>query len=704
MKVLFNKLKKANKVFLSIYLIMFIIYIIFYVLFIKNIVDLSGIETNLRIILIVIFGIWILVYLFWNLINLILKRHITISILTAITIIFVVIFGVFNHYMKVLYTGIDNLSEKEYVTYTSNLVTLNGTKITNESKLGMINSKEDVEGNILAKELIKDKNLKNEVISYSSYYEMIYDLLNKEIDGIFLSSNYLTVFGGEDEFKELNNTVVAYSFSKKMENRDTSIVSNKSLTEPFTILLMGVDSTADGLDANTAFNGDTLMLVTFNPKTLNATMFSIPRDTYVPIACNNNRHAKINSSAAYGTSCVIDTIKNLTGIEIDYYLKVNFKAVVDLVEALGGVDVNVEAPDYSYYIKSYNGRVCEQNSKRRKGKYLVCMDAGEQHLNGEQALAYARNRHGYLQSDIARNRHQQQIVEAIAKKVVNKDNINRIEEILNAITNNLATNMSKKQILSFYDVMKNMISKSFSDGDFINIEKTYLEYYSLPVKLSNNGSFTSAIGYYPDSLEAIVKLMKVNLGLEKKEIVKTFSFDANEEYTENIVGKGITTGDKLETVPDLTGMTLTKAEAWASTHNISIKTKYLDSDDKDYNKKIAPGLIAKQSVSRGILINNVKDITVYINNAPKEEPKDNNDNNNKTPTTKPKNDTNNNNNKKPNTGSNNNNNGNNNNGIITPTPPKVDEVPKDDTTDPGLGDILPSPAPDDDTEKDNSDE
>jgi len=87
-------------------------------------------------------------------VNLILKKHITIAITTAFTVIFTVAFGFVNYYINVIYTGIDNLAESEYVTYTSNLVVLNGNKIDNNSKLGMINSSDDIEGHILAKELI----------------------------------------------------------------------------------------------------------------------------------------------------------------------------------------------------------------------------------------------------------------------------------------------------------------------------------------------------------------------------------------------------------------------------------------------------------------------------------------------------------------------------------------------------------------------
>ena len=634
MKVLFKKIKKTNKIFLIIYLSTFITYLITYILLIKNLSGLTGIETALRTFLICLFGIWGIIYFLWNLINLILKKHIKIAITTAITLILAIVFCFINYYINILYTGLNNISESEYINYTSNLIVLNGKKITDESILGMINNSDDIEGNILAKELIKKEGLtNNEIVEYSSYYEMIFDLLNGEIDGIFLSSNYQTIFGSEEAFKDLKNTTVLYSYSKEMKNQDTTLVSNKKLTEPFSILLMGVDSEIDGLNANAAFNGDTLMLITFNPKTLNATMFSIPRDTYVPIACNNNKYAKINSSAAYGTSCVIDTVEQFTDITIDYYVKINFKGVVDLVDALSGIEVDIEAPDFNYnHGVNCGGKFCEQNSDRdTSAKGMIYLDPGLQTINGEEALAYARCRHLYLQSDIDRNKHQQQVVEAIAKKAASLDNLSKIEEILNAVTKNITTNMSSNQILSFYDVLKNMISNSLKDEAFLTIEKTYLEYYSLPVRLGNNGMITSAIGYYPDSLKAITKLMKENLEIEEHEMIKTFSFEANEEYTTKVTGQGITTGEKLETMKNFVGLSVNEAEIWANSHNIILNKEFVDNTSAYYNSNIAPGLIANQSVSDGILLKNVSELTIYINsitNSSDNSTIDENNNNN----------------------------------------------------------------------------
>ena len=96
---------------------------------------LSGVETLIRSIVIALFGIWLIAYFLWNLINLILKKHITLSITTALTIIFVVVFSAVNYYINVIYTSIDNLAESEQVTYTSNLIVMSGTSLNDNSNL-----------------------------------------------------------------------------------------------------------------------------------------------------------------------------------------------------------------------------------------------------------------------------------------------------------------------------------------------------------------------------------------------------------------------------------------------------------------------------------------------------------------------------------------------------------------------------------------
>ncbi|MBQ4584443.1 MAG: LCP family protein [Bacilli bacterium] len=602
MKVLLKKLKKASKVALSFFGISTILYLVLYILFVINILSLKDVETLLRVIVIFFFAIWIITYLFVGLIKLVQKKYKLFTVLTIFTFIFSIIFGVANFVFTFAYDTLDRLGEKDMIVYTSYLISMKDTEFNENSKIGMISNEDDIEGNILAKEILSKYKLKNDIKKYDDYLIMISDLYNGDVDAIFVSENYVTLFNGEEHFTDIGEvTKIIYKYSEKRKNEDKQIISNKSLTEPFTVLALGVDSDSEGLDANAAFNGDTLILMTFNPKTLTATMFSIPRDTYVPIACRNNAYAKINSSAAYGTSCVIDTIEQLTDIPIDYYIKVNFKAVVHLVDAVGGVTIDVEEPDFNTnHGIDCKGKVCTGSSDRSSGK-VIYLDYGMQTLDGEQALAYARNRSQYIESDLARNRHQQEVITALAQKALTINSFDKFESVLDAVSNNIATNMSRDQIISSYDILKSMLERTLNKEEMINIKKTYLEVSSLPVNLGTR--VTSALSYYPDSLAEITKLMKENLEIEKPELVKTFSYSINEDYESKVFGKGIRSGESLKLMPSFIGKTVSEAQSWATENNITVEFDYLDRSSN---------IITNQNVASGVLVKNVKSVLFTV--------------------------------------------------------------------------------------------
>lgn len=604
MSVLLKKFKKCNKVQQFFYIFSSLSYLVGLAFFIYNMLRLTGIETGIRIIVIVFFTLWLFLYLISALICIITKRNKTFIAATICNFISIIIFICSSLLVNYLISSLNTIN-KEYILYTTNLIALNDTTITDESRLGMISNENDIEGNVLAHKLIAEKHIDNEIVSYDDYFEMAYDLYQGKIDGMFISSNFAVTLGVQEQYENIADEVkVIYSYAEEMENQD-NIKTNKKLTEPFTMLIMGVDSTLDGLNANQAFNGDTLILVTFNPKTLTATMLSIPRDMYVPIACRNGAYDKINSSAAYGSSCVISTVEQITDIEIDYYLKINFQGVVDLIDELGGVTVDVAAPDFN----TFKGRVCEQDSKRRKGEHLVCMDTGVQKLNGEQALAYARCRHLYLLSDIARNAHQQDLIEATVQELKKINNIEQIKSILDVVSKNIDSNMTSDQILSFYNVCKEMLlNVNTSDDSLLAIKKSYLEYYSLPVYLPTYNMTTSALGYYQSSMDAIIKMMKVNLELEEAEMVKTFSIDYNENYETKPTGKGITDSNKLETLPSFIGNTENEVRAWCEARGISVTAEQADSS-------LPAGTVVNQGLHQGVFVKNVKHLLIYVSNG-----------------------------------------------------------------------------------------
>ena len=629
-----RKLKKSNLVIRIIYYLVTICYLISSILFIKSLLNLTGIETGIRIIAIIFFIIYFLLYVFINFLNLLRRKYKGLIISTIFSLLFILIFFIGSYYINYVYSNINNMQESDKITYNVYLITLKDTEFSSESKIGVISDKIDKDNNELSTKLYKKKNLKNEIVEYNDYIKMLDDLYNNVIDGAIVPGNYDTLFRNEVGFENIvYDTKVIYEYSEKRQNEDLNIVSDKDFSEPLTFLFLGVDSEGDGLNANAAFNGDTLMLMSFNPKTLSSVLLSIPRDTYVPIACNNNRYAKINSSAAYGTGCVISTINKFLDINIDYYVKINFKGVVDLVEAVGGVEVDVEAP--TYMANAYGGKVCEQNSDRQWGDKLVCINPGLQVLNGEQALAYARCRHMYIGSDLDRVRHQQQVVEALANKVLHFNSIKEFQDILNAVSKNIATNMDTDTILSGYNVAKNVLGNKLSGKDSLNIQKASLETYSLNVYVPSQGRKTSAQGYYESSLEDIKKAFNIVLGKETEEPIKTFSFSVNETYEIYRPGKGKRTGQSGALLPNFVGKSISEAQSFCNSNNINLEIKYVDSGSEHYNDQVAVGLIGDQSVHKDVLLSTVSNLTVYVVNS---KNTNSNQNTNTTKNTENKND------------------------------------------------------------------
>ena len=610
MKVLLGKFKKTKFSTRLVYIVTSLIFLISYILLFINVLRLEGIETLLRVIGLSFLGLLLLIYGLVGLILLIKKKNMAVYF-TSIFIILISAVSIIGSLTINRILGSIGALSKDTVIYTTNLIALNGTEFVNDDSfvVGIINNDTDIEGNVLAYELINQEKLKIKLEKYDSYFEMLEDLYSGKIKGLFISSNYVIMYSQYEQYANIGEeTKVLKTYSKEMKNQDY-IENFASVNEPFTILVMGVDSTADSLQKASSFNGDTLMLIAFNPHNLNATVFSLPRDTYVPIACLNGQESKINSSGAYGTKCVINTVQNLTGINIDYYVKVDFQGVVQLVDSLGGIDVEIEEPTVKSYLNKYNGRVCESNSVRSM-RDLVCMDTGVQHLSGEQALAYSRNRHGYLDGDFARNRHQQLVVEGTAKAVKNISSVNDFYKILDTITPHIDTNMQTKEMLSLYGVAKTSLTSN--NDSIINVQKTFLTGYALTMYVPNLRANVWTYQYYPQSLQEIVDAMNVTLDKKKASMITTFSFSANEEYTVPVIGSRYYSVNRKEVIPNFVGQTLEQVKAWNNQRNITTYVNFIHSDNELYDETLAEGTVVSQSARKGDLVSNVNSITVGV--------------------------------------------------------------------------------------------
>ena len=547
-------------------------------LLIGSIYMVSGVENTIRYIsMIIIFIInIILILLIRKFFKSDKKSKVAISII--ICIILVIVQSLVGYFIIRTYSTLSNMN-KSKITYTTVIATKSESKLNDindlqDKKIGIVVDETSIDGYIIGLEIIKDQNLENdnEIVEYTDFSSLVKDLYGSKIDAMIISKNYPSMFKAMDDYKNIEQeTKIIYEKSKTLTKDEISKYTGEEMVnfntsdkidKPFTVLVMGIDSTASTLSKNATGNGDSLMMVTFNPKTLNATIFSIPRDTYVPIACfENQKENKITHAAWNGESCMIKTIENFTGINIDYYVKINFQGVVKLVESLNGISVDVPL-DF-----------CESNSKRStKSENLICLKKGVQTLNGEEALALARHRKTLTTGDLQRGVNQQLVVQGILNKLKSVKSANQMLNILDTVSQNMDTNFTTKQILSFYDIAKNLFLTSTTDN-LINMKQLYLQGASQMIY--DEGLGLTLYNYIPnkESLDLVINAMKQNLGLEEVEHVKKMEFSIEKPFKLETVGSNVETATKTYTLlPNFIGESESYARSWLSSNGISVTT------------------------------------------------------------------------------------------------------------------------------------
>lgn len=621
-----KELKKA-KGWLIIMMLLFLIVTGASVYFIYAISLLNGIENTLRFIVsVVVVMIWLLTLRSY--IRSLKKRKISKYIPRIIlSIIYIVILIVIGGFIIKTYSKVDNLTSSHDL-YSTSIVTLKSNKVDsikdmNNKKIGRIMDETSVEGYTIPEEIIDKNNLKNKIEDYDTYTDLLDALLNEKIDYVFLPTDYVAMFSSIETYAEIGNTTkIIYTQTKEVKAEKKA---GSNLKEPFTVLLMGVDSEQE--DVRTAsYNGDSLMLITFNPKTLSSTILSIPRDTYVPIACmKNQRKNKITHAAWQGESCMINTIQNFTGITIDYYVKINFKGVVKLVDSLGGIEVDVPLG------------FCEQDSDRNFGN-LQCVEAGHQVLNGEQALAWARHRKSAGFDDFVRGQNQQLVVKGILNQLKNVRSLDTVYELMDTLGNNMQTNMTTNEILSLYNIGKDVIIKAADTPmeELLSMQRLYISgsdayIYDYDPR-SGQGTRMNLYNFVPyeESLQAVIDAMKVNLGLKEPKMIKEFSFDINEPYEETIIGKMNKGTTGINLLPDFSGDTEAIVRSWGSRYGFTVAVKQVASSR-------AKGTVISQSIPAKTDMEYVKSITINVSTGvgatkPKDDDDDKKETSKPTPT------------------------------------------------------------------------
>lgn len=246
------------------------------------------------------------------------------------------------------------------------------------------------------------------------------------------------------------------------------------------ILLIGVDG-SDARQLGDRSRSDALVVATFNPEEKSVKLLSIPRDSYVYIPKVGYKDKITHAHAFGGTHAAIESVEEMLDIPIDYYVKMNFNAFIEVVDALGGVEVDVP----------YDRLEKDENDKN-----AIQLKKGLQVLDGRHTLALARTRK--MDNDIERGKRQQMILQAIIKEMASLKSIAKYGDVIEAVGDNMKTDMTFKEMTSFWEYVK---------GGAPEMDTLSLQGYD---------DWSTGIYYYKlneNDLENVQQILKSHLGL-----------------------------------------------------------------------------------------------------------------------------------------------------------------------------------------------
>ena len=279
----------------------------------------------------------------------------------------------------------------------------------------------------------------------------------KKILLMFFSLLAVTTIGiGAYGLTILNQSTNALSKTYKGIGGENNVIAEN---KPMTILLMGVDTGSGSREDQWVGNSDTMILVTVNPQTRETTIMSLERDILTNITQDGETfQAKLNAAYAQGgAELAIETIQDLMNIHIDRYAMINMKGLVQLVDKVGGITVN-NPFDFDISI--------EENEP----EYTAKIPPGRQEIDGEQALVYSRMRYQDPEGDYGRQKRQREVIEKIIKKVLTLDGLSNYQGIIEAVSDNMQTNISLDtdslmQLMGYRDALKNIRMEQLKGED-----------------------------------------------------------------------------------------------------------------------------------------------------------------------------------------------------------------------------------------------
>ena len=309
-------------------------------------------------------------------------------------------------------------STSNYSEYSMSVVVLKDSEVHNVTQLDSVIGPTDTDNENIQKLIadIKTSQSKELTVEQSTSYLAAYtSLVSGEAKAIVLNSVFENII--ESEYPDYASKIrKIYTKNITKEVAAPKVSKNKS----FNVYVSGIDTYGP---ISSVSRSDVNILMTVNRDSKKILLTTTPRDSYVPIADGgNNQKDKLTHAGIYGVDSSIHTLENLYGVDINYYVRLNFTSFLKLIDLLGGVDV-------------YN----DQEFTSRHGKFHF--PVGNVHLDSEQALGFVRERYSLADGDRDRGRNQQKVIVAIIQKLTSTEALKNYSDIIQGLQDSLQTNM-----------------------------------------------------------------------------------------------------------------------------------------------------------------------------------------------------------------------------------------------------------------------
>ena len=356
---------------------------------------------------------------------------------TIFAVILVAILGFGGFYINKTRTAISDISSvttevTQMAVYVKSDDAADSVEATKGYNYGILSSldRENTDGAV--EHLKSEFGTDVQTTEYAGLTELADGLLNGEVNAMLLNSAYLSVYEDMDGYtdfgtkvKEVGTVDVETEIQAAAEETPVEPITTANGGKVYTIYLSGIDTRGE---MTAKSRSDVNIIATVNTDTNEILLVSTPRDYYVPLSISNGVPDKLTHAGIYGIDVCMDTLGMLYDIDINYYFRINFGGFVKVIDALGGITVD---SDYDF------------DSKNILGYHF---NKGENYVNGEQALVFARERYAFQEGDRQRGKNQMAVIRGVVKKALSPEILTSYSSILSSLDGCFGTNITYEEI------------------------------------------------------------------------------------------------------------------------------------------------------------------------------------------------------------------------------------------------------------------